>query len=162
MGLPKALLLVDGEVLIVAHVKAFAAVGATVTVVVGAHAEAVRAVLPEDVRVVENSAWATSDPARSAFLALTGQGDTFVMPVDVPPPTIDTLTRLLRVGPPAVPQFRGKNGHPALLGPPHILARLDVRTAGATSVAVDDADCVLNLNTPGDFAAWLAGRQAAR
>lgn len=158
MGSPKALLDVDGVPLVVRHVSAFIGVGAAVTVVVGAHSARIRAVLPKTVRVVENPDWEATDASRSAFLGLREFRVAFVTPVDVPPARHETLCRLLEAGAPAVPQVAGRDGHPILVAPPHIEQRLDERTRMAIRVSVSDPNCLLNLNTPDAFAAWLCSR----
>lgn len=158
MGSPKALLDVGGLPLVLRHVEAFTSVGARVTIVVGAHSDLVRALLPPTVRVVENPDWAVTDPARSAALGLRGCRDAFVTPVDVPPPTEATLALLLAAGAPAVPQFDDRDGHPIFLTVPHVEQRLDKRIQSAARVSVLDPNCVLNLNTPEAFAVWLRGR----
>ena len=157
MGSPKALLDVAGIPWVCAHVRAFAAVKASVTVVVGSSADEVRAVLPTSVRVVENSEWETTDTARSAFLGLQGCDRAFVTPVDAPPCSAQTLRALLEAGAASVPTFAGKDGHPILLFPPHHELRLDERTRSAARVRVHDPDCILNLNTRESYDAWRAG-----
>jgi molybdenum cofactor cytidylyltransferase len=154
MGTPKALLVHDRRPLVRAHVESFAALGLRVTVVVGAHAAAVRAVLPEGVRVVENPAWASTDPAESAALGLAGLGAALLTPVDVPPAGPSDLRALIDASGPAVLTWQGVDGHPVRLDPPHPMLRLDVRLRGALRVPSGDPARVLNLNTPAEWAAW--------
>lgn len=159
MGAPKGLLRLDGRPLILAHIAAFEAAGLSVRVVLGAHADAYRAVLPDGVEVVENPAWATTDMAASLAIGLGGLARALVHPVDVPPPAADTLRALLALPGDAVPTWAGSPGHPVRLdGPLAPGQRLDARLAGARRVAVADPDCVRNLNTPGEWAAFLDGR----
>lgn len=154
MGGPKALLRVDGEPLLVHHIRAYESVGLRVTVVLGAEAERVRAVLPPAVRVIENRDWATTDPAASAWLALEGLGDCLLSPVDLPPPRRETLVALLATSGDAVPRYRGVDGHPVRLAAPHHPGRLDERLRGAQRVDVADPGCVLNFNEPADLLRW--------
>ncbi len=158
MGEPKALLSLDGEPLVVAHVRAFEAVGLRVTVVVGACGNDVVAVLPASVRVVWNEAWASTGPAESAALGLAGMGPALLTPVDVPPACRADLQALIAARGPAVLQFEGVDGHPVRLDPPHEPIRLDVRLRSAGRLVSADPDRVLNLNSPPEWSAWLGGR----
>ncbi len=154
MGGPKALLQVDGEPLLVQHVRAYESVGLRVTVVIGAEGERVRELLPRGARVVVNRDWARSDPAASAWLALEGLGDCLLSPVDLPPPSRETLVALLAANGDTVPSYQGRDGHPVRLAAPHRPGRLDERLREAARVAVSDPNCVLNFNVPADLAAW--------
>lgn len=161
MGAPKALLPVNGVPLLLAHVAAFRAVGLSTTVVVGAFEAECRAILPPDVCVLVNRRWADTHPSDSADLALADAGTVLLTPVDVPPAAPATLRRLLAAEGDAVPTWEGQDGHPVRLVPPHPLGmRLDLRLATAERVPVDDPDCVRNLNTPTEWAAWEAARSA--
>ena len=160
MGVPKGLLDVDGVPLICLHVAAFHAVGLPVVVVLGAHAEQYAAVLREKAaplfRLVLNAAWATTAMADSLRLG-QGLGAALVTPVDVPPARRTTLQALLAESGDAVPEYGGEPGHPVLLARPLLEGeRLDVRLGSARRVRIDDPDCLLNLNTPADWASWHA------
>ena len=157
MGAPKALLDLHGIPLVLAHVRAFAAAGLRVTVVVGAHANLVSAVLPDGVRVVVNPAWETTGPAESAALGLAGLGAAVLTPVDVPPVRHADLIALMEAGVPAVLTFDGLPGHPVRLEPPHGPIRLDIRLHGALRLPSTDPGRVQNLNTPEAWAAWVRG-----
>jgi len=157
MGRPKALLPLDGEPLLLWHIRAYASLGLRVTVVIGAEAPRVRAVVPAGVRVVENRDWAATDPAASAWLALEGLGDCLLSPVDLPPPRPETLAALIAATGDAVPRFRGRDGHPVRLAAPHRPGRLDERLRLAPRVEVSDPGCVLNFNVPGDLVGWGVG-----
>lgn len=161
MGVPKALLDLDGEPLIRVHVRRFRDAGLRVVVVVGAVIEPIRAILPPDVTVVVNPDWESTGPAESLALALALAPDAtaLVTPVDVPPARPSTLRALLAGVGDAVPTWSGVDGHPVRLDPPHPPGRLDHRLVGARRVAVDDPDVVLNLNTPEAWAAWLSRRR---
>ncbi len=154
MGGPKALLRVDGEPLLLQHIRAYESVGLRVTVVLGAEAERVRAVLPPGVRAIENRDWASTDPAASAWLALQELGDCLLSPVDLPPPRRDTLAALLASSGDVVPCYQGRDGHPVRLAAPHRPGRLDQRLRDALRVEVTDPGCVLNFNVPADLLGW--------
>jgi CTP:molybdopterin cytidylyltransferase MocA len=158
MGVPKALLAVEGTPLLLHHIRAFSEFGLRITVVVGAHRDALLAVLPPTVRVVENPDWASTQPADSAWLALTGLGPALLTPVDTPPARAADLRRLLDAPGPAVLQHAGVDGHPVRLDPPHPRLRLDERLRHATRLPTDDPGVVRNLNTPAEWADWLARR----
>ena len=155
MGQAKALLDVCGRPLLLRHVEAFHANGLPVRVVLGAAAESIRGLLATGVEVRVNEAWATTTPADSAWLALADGRPALLTPVDVPPVRPDVLAALLHLSQDAVPCFDGRDGHPVRLWPPHVAGRLDARLRGARRVPVDDAECVLNLNTPAEWEAWL-------
>ena len=161
MGAPKGLLDLGGVPLLVAHIRAFRGAGLPVAVVLGARAEDHRRVIPEGVRVYVNKAWETTGLAESASLALADADVALLTPVDVPPARPETLAALLSVKGDAVPTWSGLDGHPVRLTPPHPPgARLDHRLVGARRVPVADPDCILNLNTPEEWARWCAGRRA--
>lgn len=158
MGRPKGLLERDGTPLILLHVRAFAALGLPVRVVLGAEAERHRAVLPATVQILVNPFWKETGPSDSAALALAGVLRALLTPVDVPPARPETLRALLAGDGDAVPTWQGRDGHPVRLDAPHPPGRLDHRVVGARRVPVDDPDCVLNLNTPREWEAWRRGR----
>ena len=109
-------------------------------------------------RFVVNTAWASTTLADSLRLAHSA-GPAIVTPVDVPPARASTIAALLAVGGDATVAFEGVPGHPARLASPLLPGeRLDVRLASAPLVEIDDRDCLLNLNTPGDWRAWQDAR----
>ena len=154
MGQPKGLLDLGGVPLLRAHVETLRRAGLRVRVVLGFAAEAHTAVLPADVEIVVNAAWATTGMAESAAFGLRGLGVTILTPVDAPPAAPDTLAALLAASGDAVPCHDGRDGHPVRLQPPHPPGRIDLRLAAAPRLPVADPDCVRNLNTPDEWAAW--------
>lgn len=156
MGEPKGLLRLDGTPLVRAHVEAFARFGLATVVVLGPRLADHLAVLPPGTRATWNPRWEETDMATSAWLALRDLDVVLVTPVDTPPPSPETLKALLATPGAAVPTWQGRPGHPVKLLPPHPLARLDARLAGAVHVPVEDPDCARNLNTPEAWAGWVA------
>lgn len=124
-----------------------------VRVVLGARAREHFCQLPQGVEVELNLRWASTDMATSAAPAL--RGTVLLQPVDVPPPTLDSLRRLLACTGDAVPCVGGRDGHPVRLEAPHPPGRLDHRLRGASRIEVADPDCTLNLNHPAEWEAWL-------
>lgn len=165
MGEPKGLRELGGRPLLARQVEALQAVSDGVIVVLGARARAHRAVLPAGIQVVENPAWRETGPAESLLLALEGRAGgarAVVTPVDVPPAGRAELQRLLAAGPPAVLGWQGRPGHPVLVQVEEtreVLRRGGLlRDALALARLVEaEGDAVLrNLNTPADWAAWVA------
>lgn len=174
MGTPKGLLPLGDSTLIEHHISAMRPYSASITVVLGAAHQLLRARLPTDITTCINSNWATTEQADSLRVGL-GAGirhqRAWLVPVDTPPATEDTLQRLLARGAPAIPvDSRGRSGHPALLG--HVqLARLreqapsgGVRSLleSASEVPVADPLVAMNFNTPDDWAAYLDARKLAQ
>lgn len=155
----------DGKTLMQAHVDALRAVCDEVIVVVNA---TVRVDLPEHVRVLVNADVNAQmiDSLRLALLAFPTER-AIVTPVDVPPASRVTLTRLLEAGPPAVPiDGHGEPGHPVLIGPAQVATiragsvegGLRTLLSDAVRVAVDDPDVALDFDDPESWASYLGRR----
>ena len=169
MGHPKPLLLVDGEPLILHHIRALSRICDAVVVVLGCGASDLRAVLPASVQVVINTDWKTTWPADSLRLALVEAdlvGPCWVTPVDVPPAAPDTLRRMVGAGAPAVPVDRhGQPGHPVLLDDPMVKSirrqapagGLRTLIASAPRIEVDATDVSQDFDDPEAFEAWGGG-----
>lgn len=168
MGRPKALLEIDGNTLVRAHVEALAGVCDVVIVVVNG---TVQVDVPAHVHVVVN-ADGNAQMIDSLRLALAGcdAERVVVTPVDVPPVSRDTLARLLEAGPPAVPiDANGERGHPVLIGRP----AMDAIRAGsvegglrtllldATLVKVEDPDVARDFDDPESWASYLGRRRSS-
>jgi len=162
MGRHKALLPVGGIPLLCAHLDALRPHTCALRVGLGAEADRLRAVLPEDAAVILSPSWQTTGPRETLLCLLEGLPDAqpiLVTPVDVPPAPARVLSALLAAGPPALPTHGGQPGHPLLLtagGARRALAvgTLKVAAAQATAVAVDWPGALRNLNTPADWRAW--------
>jgi nicotine blue oxidoreductase len=96
----------------------------------------------------------------------------FILPVDVPAPAPEVWNVLIAHAQPgqvAVPEFRGKRGHPIYLTWPFattvaqshdLTQRLDHLIAGHTEVvSVQDQTVAINLNTPSDLHAWESSQE---
>ncbi len=181
MGYPKPLLRIDGETFVAHVARAMLTVVARLIVVVGAHADRVRAEVPPDSRITiaDNPQWARGQlsslkvgiralgpDCRAALVHLadhpTVRADTFQAVVDA----------YLKSTPPiVVARHRGRRGHPVVFARgvfPELAAAPD--SEGARKVVnadprrvvyvdVDDPGVVLDLDTPEDLArAGLPGR----
>jgi molybdenum cofactor cytidylyltransferase len=167
MGRPKALLPWEGVPLVAAHVRALAGRVGRIVVVIGGHADAVRASIPAGVSVVENPEWATTAPSDSARLAAAGlEAPLLVTPVDVVPAEPELVARLLAAGRTAVPVGPdGRWGHPIaldaaalarLLGGQPLPEGLRSLLAGALELPVD-RDVAADFDHPAAFRA-VGGR----
>lgn len=141
MGRSKGLLLLAGRPLLAWHLERLAPFVSRAVVVIGHDAEAHRAALPEGVEVVENPAWAVTEPADSLRLALVRvAGPCLVMPVDVAPPAPETLRALLAAEAPVVPvDPRGRPGHPVLLDPETVARVRERAPPGGLRTLLGDA-----------------------
>ena len=179
MGRDKALLPWNGTTFLRATVDRLTPFAHSVLVVVGANAVTLRAELASSagVNLVVNSR-----PEQGQFSSLRiglqealslGCDAAMVALIDRPPAmasTIEQLIQAFRLGAAAapshwavVPEFRGKHGHPIVVGAeiidcflkadPATTAR-DVEHANQDRIrylAVDDANVVANVNTPEEF-----------
>ena len=128
MGGPKALVELDGEPLVRRALRVLADGGCAPRVVVlGAAADAVRAVLPEDVTAAEAAEWAEGMGAslRTGMQALADSTDGAVLLslVDLPDLVPEVVARVGRVARSphvlARAAYEGVPGHPVLLGRDH-------------------------------------------
>ncbi|GAA1869025.1 nucleotidyltransferase family protein [Pseudonocardia ailaonensis] len=127
MGGPKALVELDGELLVHRALRVLAAGGAAPpTVVVGAQAARVRAAVGGAAEVVEAADWAEGMGAslRAGLTALepTAAQAVVVHLVDLPGVTAEAVARLVALGTPgalARAAYGGAPAHPVLLGRAH-------------------------------------------
>lgn len=138
-GGPKALVRLDGALLVERAAGTLQAAGCTpVVVVLGAEAERVRAEADlGDAVTVDNPSWRTGmgSSLRAGLAALDGTEATaaVVLLVDMPGVTAEAVRRVAaRAGPDALvtATYRGRRGHPVVLGRHH--------WAGASALAVGD------------------------
>lgn len=190
MGRPKALVELDGELLVVRALRTLAEGGAApVVVVLGARADEVRAVLPAGVRAVEAPDWADGMGAslRAGLAALEGAGPegaglegtgvdaAVVHLVDLPGVTAGAVARLVAVGGHDVlarAAYGGRPGHPVLLGRVHWagVRAAAVGDTGARGYLAGRADVALvecgdlavpdDVDTPEQLAAFATRRPA--
>lgn len=188
MGSPKALLAdPDGSPFIVRIVSALAEAGlARVVVVTGAHHQGIvdacssHPTLADMVRCVRNP-----DPGRGQLSSLLVGMDAVVGPetegllvtlVDVPMVTSDTVRRVVRAwvlrrAPIVRPSVGGAHGHPVIFdrqvfanlraAPLELGAKVVVRSHASRleNVPVEDAGCLLDIDTPDDYAQLGASPQ---
>jgi len=162
MGTPKALLPIEGLVLINAHVAALAARCSVVRVVLGAHGQEIDAVLPPWVERRWNPEWASTELRDSIVIGLQDSPpDALVVltPVDVPPVPTAVLETLLAAAEPAVPTHDGREGHPVVIRVEPTRSVLTARPlfealSNATRVPVQWPDCTIGFNTPEAFELW--------
>lgn len=180
MGRPKQLLDWGGTTLVTAQVETLLATGCRpVVVVLGAHEQRVRRVIPAraDVQITTNRQWSTgrASSIRSGARAVPSAVDAVVVTsVDQPttPEVIAPLVDALRSAPTArivVPRHDGRNGHPPLFDSSLLpeLRCVTERHEGlrqvrrrhsehTTFVDLDNPFVVLNLNTPEAYRSALA------
>jgi len=188
MGQPKAGLRVSpgGPTFAAAAVETLRASGVTaVTVVAGAHPEAVTAAVEglQDVRVVVHSGWAAGQLSslRAGLAAVdTPQVDAVLVTlVDCPLVRPATVRRLIdtweRVRAPIVrPAIGARHGHPVIFDR---VTFDDLRTAplevgakavvarwsdAVVNVPVDDAGVLADIDTPADYEAFVRDRGRSR
>ncbi|GAA4929561.1 nucleotidyltransferase family protein [Actinoplanes utahensis] len=137
-GMPKALVRHQGRLLVQRAHQVLAEAGCpTITVVLGAAADEVRAAAPDLPETVVNPDWATgmgsSLRAGLAHLATTGATAALVLLVDMPGVTAEAVRRILAGAAPDALVMGGygdRRGHPVLLGRDH--------WAGVAAVATGD------------------------
>jgi nicotine blue oxidoreductase len=181
MGRPKALVEADGEPLVRRALAALTGGGVTpVVIVLGAEAEAVRAVLPPEAWAVEAPDWSDGMGASlraglAALEAVDGARTAVVHLVDLPGVPAAAVARLVAAGGGADglarAAYRGRPGHPVLIGRSHwvgvraaalgdagargyLAGRLDVRLVECGDLADPD-----DVDTPDQLRAflWRAG-----
>jgi molybdenum cofactor cytidylyltransferase len=170
MGSPKALLDYRGETFVGRLVRVLGANAQPVVVVLGFHADVIRAQIPAAANVVVNP-----DPSRgqlsslqTGLAALPAEADGFAfIPVDSPAVEEDTVAKLVRVFEQrkpstlfVIPRQSGKRGHPVLAArsiaseflalPPTAEARevVHAHVDRTEYVDVDDSGIFSDVDTP--------------
>jgi CTP:molybdopterin cytidylyltransferase MocA len=174
MGGPKALVELDGEPLVRRALRVLVDGGCTPRiVVVGAAADAVRAVLPAEVTVVDAPDWAEGMGAslRAGLAALPDVDAVLVHLVDLPGVTAAAVARLADgAGPSTLRRaaYQGRPAHPVVLGREHWAGVTAVATgdAGARDYLKDHPDLELvecadvatpdDVDTPDALARWIS------
>lgn len=184
MGRPKAGLLVTpgGATFARAAVSTLQTAGlGEIVVVAGAHLEAVTTAVAgmPNVVVIPNANWAAGQLS-SLLAGLTAVDSPdlealVVALVDCPLVTPDTVDRLIATwratrAPVVRPALAGRHGHPVVFdraafkalrdAPADVGAKAVVRHYGAAvvDVPVDDAGVLADIDTPGDYEAFVSGR----
>lgn len=191
MGTTKALLSIGSETFVSRSARTMIAGGADAVVVVASVAAFdIRAALANElqdprVSVLDNPDWKAGQ-LTSLLVGLDAAANNrsaavLVCPVDIPLFSASTVTRLIEVfrttrAPLVRPASAGRHGHPVLFAraifdafrgaDPSEGARPIVRAyaASGVDVEVDDPGAFLDIDTPDDYARWIAGRtpEAAR
>jgi molybdenum cofactor cytidylyltransferase len=171
MGRPKALLPIAGSTFLGRLIEIYTRCCAPVIVVLGHSAAAIRDGVAVDVEWVVNPA-----PERGQFSSLqTGLAalpagmDCLFQPIDYPAVAAGTVELLARTqGELVIPRYRGERGHPVRIFPGIVAellalpvdaqARDVIRShyPAATFVEVEDPGVVTDIDTPEDFARWIA------
>jgi nicotine blue oxidoreductase len=179
LGQPKALLRLDGELLLDRAVRTLRRAGcAPVVVVLGAGAdEAVAAVDGTHLEVVTNAGWATGmgSSLRAGLEALAGRADAVVVTlVDQPGVTAATVERLVAAwradGRAAVATYGGSPRNPVLLpvatwpevaasavGDRGARAWLRAHPGQVSEVSCDDVGSADDIDTPADLRRFTDG-----
>jgi molybdenum cofactor cytidylyltransferase len=167
MGEPKPLLRLGEQTLLAAHIQALSSQCQPVVVVGGALSEPLKRICRAmGALYVHNAAWETTMPMDSlrCVLKLDLSEPWVVTPVDVPPVEPDALALLLDASGAAALAFEGQPGHPVVLAKREIEGlkeAIDLRSLlkNAALVQWENPDCLLNLNRPNQWTAWLDSRK---
>ena len=166
MGSPKALLPWQGDALVNAHIRAFEPVCRSVIVVTGKHHAEICARIKASAIIVRNEEWATTQMADSLRMAIHNrEGTALGTPVDCEPIPQDIVSVLCEMGAPAVPQYDGEDGHPALIRIPDVRAstgHLQSILANARRVPVHWSGTLATWNTPEQWQAHSTSGESAR
>ena len=168
MGSPKALLLYQGQTFLDRLIDSCQQACGRVLVVLGRHADEIRAGIGRDAEFVLNP-----DPSRGQFSSLQCglaeiPGAAMFVPVDLPEVEPATILQLVRAFQScdaliAVPTFNGKHGHPVCIARPVIEELLampftsqarDViqrHRADTLYVAADDPGVLRDIDTRSDY-----------
>ncbi len=171
MGQPKALLPIGGTTFLGRLISIYQGRCEPVIVVLGHQAEVIRAGVRAEATWVVNP-----EPERGQFSslqtglrALPAGADCLFQPIDYPAVAASTVEVLAGIsGELVIPRFQGERGHPVRLSPlvieellslpPTAQARDVIRShyPAATFVDLQDAGVVTDIDTPEDFARWIA------
>ncbi len=171
MGRPKALLPIGEETFLGRLIGIYSAYCAPVIVVLGHSADVIRGGIAAEATWVRNP-----QPERGQFSSLqTGlralppSVDCLFQPIDYPAVSAATVELLaVTAGELVIPRYQGERGHPVRLSPVVIAELLALPPTGqardvirrhypaATFLDVPDAGTVTDIDTPEDFARWIA------
>ena len=177
MGRPKPFLEIGGETFLDRAISSLASGGcATVTVVVGPEDDPAAERIARAARSTGARVCVNPDPDSEQLDSLraalqerpAGTSAAVVAPVDVPisgPGAVSSITRrFLESGAPlVVPTFRGRRGHPVLIGaelfqellsedlPEGVRSLIRSHEADLAEVPVDDPAVLLDVDTPWDY-----------
>ena len=155
------------QTLLAAHIQVLSSLCHPVVVVGGAlSAPLERICQTMGALYVHNPDWETTMPMDSlrCVLELDLSDPWVVTPVDVPPVEPEALALLLETSGAAVLAFEGRPGHPVVLAKSEIeglkeAVHLRALLKNAALVQWKNPDCLLNLNRPEQWTAWLNSRK---
>jgi molybdenum cofactor cytidylyltransferase len=172
MGQPKALLPIGGETFLGRLISIYQACCDPVLVVLGHQAEAIRAgVAAVGVTWVvnEHPELGQFSSLQAGLRALPAAVDCLFQPIDYPAVAAGTVELLARTqGELVIPRHDGTRGHPVRISPAIVAELLALSPTGqardvirshypaANFVDVADPGIVTDIDTPEDFARWIA------
>ncbi len=172
MGQPKALLPIGGETFLGRLIAIYQVCCDPVLVVLGHQAATIRnGIQAAGVTWVvnEHPELGQFSSLQAGLRALPEAVDCLFQPIDYPAVAAETVATLARTdGPLVVPRHDGTRGHPVRISPAIVAELLALPSTGqardvirshypaATFVDVMDAGIVTDIDTPEDFARWIA------
>ncbi len=172
MGFPKAMLEYRGKSLLARQCEILHPLVERLVVVSGWASTRLKAHVPPDILHITNHEWYRTGQADSLCLAIKSipPGRMLVLPVDVPVPSGQLIEAMLSREGSVVPTFRGKHGHPVLLGRDLVETLRHHCPAGGLGNLLGDAQeletgeawVLANINGPADWARWLLWNRQAR
>lgn len=171
MGRPKALLPIEGQTFLGRLIMLYSAYCEPVVVVLGHQAAEIRAGIGAPVEWVVNPQpeLGQFSSFQTGLRAVPAGVDCLFQPIDYPAVQAATVELLAGTeGELVIPRFEGKRGHPVRISPAIIAELLSLPAGGqardvirahyaeALFVDVADAGVVTDIDTPEDFARWIA------
>ena len=171
MGRPKALLPIEGQTFLGRLITLYSTCCEPVVVVLGHQAAEIRAGIGAPVEWVVNPQpeLGQFSSLQTGLRAVPAGVDCLFQPIDYPAVKAATVELLAGTeGTLVIPRFEGKRGHPVRISPAIIAELLSLPAGGqardvirahyaeALFVDVADAGVVTDIDTPEDFARWIA------
>ncbi len=171
MGRPKALLPIAGQTFLGRLIMLYSTCCEPVVVVLGHQAAVIRAGVEAEAKWVVNGQpeLGQLSSLQTGLRAVPAGVDCLFQPIDYPAVRAATVELLAATeGELVIPRFEGKRGHPVRISPAIIAELLSLPVGGqarevirahyaeALFVDVADAGVVTDIDTPEDFARWIA------